>query len=75
MGMSSVHLWEPTKPYVVTIPWRSGDTVEGWDRTCCWVIEHFGLPGDRFRFRAGHDRMQFEFERSEDAVLFALRWS
>jgi hypothetical protein len=64
-----------TKPYSVNIPWRNGDTVESWDRTCSWVIEHFGLPGDRYQFHAGYDQMLFEFERSEDAVLFALRWS
>ena len=62
-------------PYSVTVPWRQGDTIESWDQTCAWVVEQFGLPGDRFMFNAGANDMDFCFRDSEDAVFFSLRWS
>ena len=62
-------------PYVVTVPWRRGDTMEYWDQMCVWVVEQFGLPGDRFMFHPSANDMDFCFRNSEDAVFFSLRWS
>ena len=62
-------------PYTIIIPWRYGDTIESWDQMCIWVVEQFGLPGDRFSFRPSRNDMKFSFRSQQDAVFFALRWS
>jgi hypothetical protein len=35
----------------------------------------FGLPGNRFMFHPTSRAMEFEFTDSDDALLFALRFS
>ena len=49
--------------------------MEYWDQMCVWVVEQFGLPGDRFMFNAGANDMVFCFKEHQDAVFFSLRWS
>ena len=74
-AMSAAQFEQDSMPYRVRVPWRNGDTGEKWTETCEWVIEQFGLPGDRFVYHATRDWMQFEFLDEQDAVFFSLRWS
>jgi hypothetical protein len=56
----------------VRIPWQKGDTINNWDETCIWAMEHFGLPGDKFTTHATEDYMDFYFDNEHDAILFEL---
>jgi hypothetical protein len=60
--------------HTVRIPWRTGDTISKWDEVCVWVIEEFGLPGERYSTHPKHDAMFFVFQDSRDAVYFTLKW-
>jgi len=43
-----------------------------WNETCAWVMEHFGLPGDKFSTDLSQDHMDFRFINQQDALLCAL---
>ncbi len=53
----------------VTVPWHRGQNEFWWNETCAMVIETFGLPGDRFRYSPGVEKMEFYFNTLEDAFL------
>ena len=53
----------------VTDPWHTGQGDYWWNETCAMVVETFGLPGDRFRYSPGMDKMEFYFNTVEDAFL------
>lgn len=61
--------------YHVRKNWKLGqDSTEWWDKVCVWVIENYGLPGDKFITDLTEDYMIFKFKEKEDAMLTALRW-
>lgn len=61
--------------YKVRVDWKLGqDSTEWWDKTCVWVLEEFGLPGDRYKTELTEDYMIFDFDNKEDAVIMMLRW-
>jgi hypothetical protein len=61
--------------YKVKIVWRLGqDTTEWWNQACAWVIEEFGLPGNKYKTELTEDYMIFNFEEQENAAIMALRW-
>jgi hypothetical protein len=39
-----------------------------------WMIENFGLTGDRYKFHPELFYMIYSFRDEKDAILFALRW-
>ena len=53
----------------VIVPWHTGQDGFWWNETCAKVIEAFGLPGERFRYSPGHDKMKFYFNTDEDALM------
>jgi hypothetical protein len=55
----------------VRISWKKGDIID-WNETCAWVIEQFGLPGDKFETHSTEDYMDFYFTDERDAILFEL---
>lgn len=55
----------------VRISWKKGDIID-WNETCAWVVEQFGLPGDKFETHATEDYMDFYFKDEKDAILFEL---
>lgn len=59
-------------PHCVRIYWKNGDTISGWDEKCCWALEQFGLPGDKFITHVCEDFMDFMFKDSKDATHFSL---
>lgn len=58
----------------IRIPWKKGDTVTSWNEPCAWVIEQFGLPGDRYTTHPTINYMDFYFNDERDAIHFSLRW-
>jgi len=60
----------------VRISWtRDYDNNTYWNEVCCWAIEYFGLPGDRFHTCAFVNHMEFIFKDKKDALIMALRWN
>lgn len=54
---------------VVTVPWHTGQDGFWWNETCAMVITVFGLPGERFTYSPGMDKMEFYFKTHSDADL------
>lgn len=70
--------------YCVAIPWddeemNPRDMMQNrevkWHSASIWVMERFGLPGDKYSCRPCKTKMEFWFEREEDALLFQIMWS
>lgn len=59
--------------YPVKIYWKQGDSCADWNEKCIQVMEHFGLPGHKYTTTVTDDYMSFNFNQSEDAVLFKLK--
>jgi hypothetical protein len=61
--------------YKVKINWKlDQDTDDWWNMACIWMIEEFGLPGDKYKTELTEDYMIFDFEEKENAMIAALRW-
>lgn len=52
----------------ITVPWENQSNV-WWNDTCAKIIEHFGLPGDRYTTELSPDWMQFDFNTDQDALM------
>jgi len=52
----------------VCIPWRNQSNIL-WNETCAKVVEHFGLPGGKYRTEVSTDEMKFFFTDERDALL------
>lgn len=52
----------------VTVPW---DNQSGmwWNETCAKVIEHFGLPGRKYRCETSTECLSFIFNNEKDAFM------
>ena len=59
----------------VRIPWVTRNRPTTWNEVCAWVLEEFGLPGDRYITHPDLDAMTYLFRDSKDAVLMTLRWA
>jgi hypothetical protein len=61
--------------YKVKLNWKLGqDTTEWWNQACAWVIEEYGLPGNKYKTEITEDYMIFDFNEQEHAAMTALRW-
>ena len=61
--------------YKVKIVWKLGqDNEEWWNESCIWVLEEYGLPGDRYTTTLIEDCLIYNFTKQEDAAMAALRW-
>jgi hypothetical protein len=52
----------------IKIPWENQKDV-WWNETCANIIEHFGLPGGRYRTEVSTECMKFIFYDNRDALL------
>ena len=52
----------------VYIPWKKQND-QYWNELCARVVEHFGLPGDRFTTHPETDWMTFSFNDEQDALM------
>ena len=58
-------------PYVARITWTRHPN---WNAICQWVIEHYGLPGDRFVAHPDENSMTWMFNSAKDQLFFILAW-
>jgi hypothetical protein len=52
----------------IVIKW---DNQQGfwWNETCAMILEHFGLPGERYTSHPETDQMTFKFFNEHDALM------
>ena len=56
---------------VVTIPWESQSNY-WWNETCADIVEHFGLPGEKYVTEVNTEYMKFVFYDDRDALMCRL---
>lgn len=55
---------------IVHIPWSSkADSMPQWNIITSNIIEHFGLPGDKYTTELTEDYMNFNFHDEKDGLL------
>lgn len=52
----------------IRVPWESQSNV-WWNETCANIIEHFGLPGEKYTTEISADDMKFFFTDDRDALM------
>jgi hypothetical protein len=52
----------------ITIPWENQSNV-WWNETTASIIEHFGLPGNRYTTEVSTECMKFNFKNNKDAFM------
>ena len=52
----------------IIVRWDN-QNVPWWNETCALVLEHFGLPGDRFVYTPHEDHMTFKFFNEHDGLM------
>ena len=57
----------------VRINW-SGEKFLPWSEICVWVLENFGLPGDRYITNSTDNYLEFNFVSKKDTTAFILKW-
>ena len=55
----------------ITVPWQNQREV-WWNETCANIMEHFGLPGDRYTTEVSSEYMKFNFKTEQDAFMCKL---
>ena len=61
--------------YEFSVQWTDQIRAEDWNEICAWVVEQFGLPGDRYVTHPNTDEMKFLFKNAKDYEWMVLRWS
>lgn len=57
------------------VPWTNKMREEDWNEICAWVLEQFGLPGERYRTHPDTDEIVFLFRDAKDYEWMVLRWA
>ena len=52
----------------IRVPWES-QTDTWWNETCANIIEHFGLPGNKYTTELSADEMKFFFKDEREALM------
>jgi len=52
----------------ICVPW-TGQSTMWWNEICARIIEHFGLPGDKYTTEVSEDNMKFFFNDEREALL------
>lgn len=56
---------------VITVPWQNQSNI-WWNETCANIVEHFGLPGDKYTTEINENYMKFIFCDDRDALMCRL---
>jgi len=56
---------------IVNLKWQLQDG-KWWNESCAMVVEHFGLPGDRYTTEVSTECMKFFFKTEQDALMCNL---
>lgn len=55
----------------ISVPWENRPN-KWWNETCASIVEHFGLPGDRYTTEISAEEMLFFFKDEKDALMCRL---
>lgn len=55
----------------ILVPWEQQSNT-WWNEICAKVVEHFGLPGDRYSSHPSEHHMRFVFKNEKDAFMCRL---
>ncbi len=58
----------------VRLDWENNPYMEHWNEVCAWTVEHFGLPGHKYRTEINKDYMIWFFEDQQDQLIMTLAW-
>jgi hypothetical protein len=54
----------------VQIPWSpKAHKLTQWNDICAGIVEHFGLPGDKYVTEVTEDFMDFKFYNDKDGLM------
>lgn len=54
----------------VHLPWSSkANKMTQWNEITASIVEHFGLPGDKYTTEVTEDYMDFNFHNDHDGLL------
>jgi hypothetical protein len=46
---------------IINVPWENQSNI-WWNEVCATIIEHFGLPGDKYTSHPTENNMEFIFK-------------
>lgn len=72
--VKSRYLADKNFVYPVTLLWEHRPVMEQWNEITAWAVEHFGLPGDRYRTEITTEQMTWFFEDPTDQLIMTLAW-
>lgn len=52
----------------INVLWQNQSNI-WWNETCAQIIDHFGLPGDRYTTEVSEESMKFFFINEHDAFM------
>jgi hypothetical protein len=56
----------------IDLAWKLPFSRQGWTEPCTLIIEHFGLPGDKYTTELTENNMKFHFKDNKDALMCRL---
>lgn len=57
---------------VIQIPWKGYQSNTWWNEICANIVDHFGLPGDKYTTEVSENAMKFFFSNEQDALMCKL---
>lgn len=57
---------------VIQIPWKGYQSNIWWNEICANIVEHFGLPGNKYTTEVSENAMKFYFCDEKDAFMCKL---
>lgn len=52
----------------VTVFWENQNNI-WWSEICAKIVEHFGLPGGKYKTEVSSEYMNFTFKNKHDALM------
>lgn len=52
----------------IFVPWANQSN-NWWNETCAQIVDHFGLPGEKYTTEVNENYMKFFFKDERDALL------
>lgn len=53
----------------VRVPWQSYQSNYWWNEVCARVVDHFGLPGQKYTTEVSENELKFFFKDEREALL------
>lgn len=53
----------------INIPWNESRIDSWWNLICADIVNHFGLPGDKYTTEVSENHMKFLFRDPKEALL------